>query len=739
MRSPGHLNQDSSASTLGLRNVWAPRLRSTGTTVDRGKRLGAHSPTVRLDNRSGQADAAGVVFKVPLPAGTSFVSGSFTLDGTKNTSANPVTGVAVGTVAVGDVHTVTFQLHVDAIPTPPAPAKIDVAPAWSYTFISCAGQPAQPGTFATNTAVTGLARIDATKEVTPSSSQPDQILSYSITLSNTGTAPSSGTLVNDAIPAGTVYVPGSTTLNGTAVADKNGTSPLVVGMLVSTVSAAAGVLLPGGGAVVRFQVRVAPSTTTPVVNTAVIDPDGPGGPVPPFQRAVTTAITPQADLSVTKAGPSTAVAGTSITYTINVGNAGPSIATAVSLTDPTPAGLTLVSVTGACTILPCSLGDLASGAPPRTVTVTFAIPGTYTTPDPIVNTASVTSTTADPSPGNNSTSASTALNTPVADLRITNTNGVTSVVPGTATTYTITVTNLGPSTATNAVVTDLFPAVLTGVTWTCAAVGGAVCGSPAGSGNIAATVTVPVGGMLTFTATGLTSSAATGTLVNTVTAVPAAGTSDPNPASATDSDPITLQADLSVTKTGPPTVALGGDITYTIHVANAGPSAATNVTISDPFPPGVIFVSTNAPCQTSPCNIGTLAAGETGTARVTFNVPVGFTGTTVSNTARITSDTIDPNSSNNESTTQATVIRDADVGLVKSVTPDAGVVDDQIKFILTAFNDGPAAASGVVVTDPAPGLSFVQRSRRQVTMIPPGAWTVGRSWLASAELTLVPC
>src|SRR5207344_2594473 len=225
-------------------------------------------------------------------------------------------------------------------------------------------------------------------------------------------------------------------------------------------------------------------------------------------------------------------------------------------------------------------------------------PGTYTTPDPIVNTASVTSTTADPSPGNNSTSASTALNAPVADLRVTNTNGVTSVVPGTTTTYTITVTNLGPSTATNAVVTDLFPAVLTGVTWTCVAAGGAVCGAPAGAGNIVATVTVPVGGTLTFTATGTISSAATGTLVNTVTAVPPAGTSDPNPASATDSDPITLQADLSVTKTGPPTVALGGNITYTIHVANAGPSAATNVTISDPFQPGLTFISTTAPCST---------------------------------------------------------------------------------------------------------------------------------------------
>ena len=286
---------------------------------------------------------------------------------------------------------------------------------------------------------------------------------------------------------------------------------------------------------------------------------------------------------MSKTGPVTAIAGTNVTYTITVLNAGPVSATAVSLTDATPPGLTLVSVTGACTALPCSLGTLADDET-RTVSVTYAIPVNYSGADPIVNTATVTTTSQDTFPDNNSASASTALGAPVADLMITKTNGVSGVVVGTTTTYTITVTNAGPSTAANAVVTDTFPAALTGVSWSCVGTGGAVCGAPAGTGHINSTVTVPVNGTLTFTATGTIDPASTGTIVNTAQVVPAAGTSDPTPAIATDSDPIELRADLSVTKTGPATVVAGDDITYTITVHNAGPSAAADVLVDDVFP-----------------------------------------------------------------------------------------------------------------------------------------------------------
>jgi uncharacterized repeat protein (TIGR01451 family) len=52
-----------------------------------------------------------------------------------------------------------------------------------------------------------------------------------------------------------------------------------------------------------------------------------------------------------------------------------------------------------------------------------------------------------------------------------------------------------------------------------------------------------------------------------------------------------LSADLSVLKTGPSTVTAGTNITYTITVLNAGPSAADKVVLMDVVPTGTNFVS----------------------------------------------------------------------------------------------------------------------------------------------------
>ena len=588
--------------------------------------------TVEMDNKGGDTAANDVVLTVPLPAGTSFVAGSFRLDGTA-TGANPITGAAIGTVAAKQRRVATFQLRVEAIPVAPAPARYQVTPTWTYTFVACAGQTLQSGSSTSNTVTTEIARITAAKSASTPSIRPEEILTYTINVSNSGTAASHDTLVTDAIPTGTTYRPNTTTLNGVAVADQLGTSPLVIGMLVSSSAVAVsgkppstspGVIEPGQSAIVSFQVLVNSSTTAHIVNTATIEPDGMDGPLPAFSVQVTTDVAVgSADLAVSMTGPVTAAAGTNITYSITVQNAGPSAADDVSLFDAIPPGLTLVSVTGACTSLPCSLGSLPNDET-RTASVTFAIPVNYSGADPIVNTASVTTRSEDTFQENNSTSVSTALFAPVADLAITNTNGVSTVVAGATTTYTITVTNAGPTTATNAVVTDVFSSALTGVSWNCAGTGGAVCGAAAGTGNINATVTVPVTGAATFTATGTVAPAAD-TIETTARVVPPAGTSDPTLAIASDIDPIELRADLSVTTTGPATVVAGDHITYTLTVHNAGSSAAADVLLEGQVPVELTFVSATGPCATFPCSLGNACGGRdsqrTGHVRRTRHLP----------------------------------------------------------------------------------------------------------------------
>src|SRR5262249_47629792 len=103
------------------------------------------------------------------------------------------------------------------------------------------------------------------------------------------------------------------------------------------------------------------------------------------------------------------------------------------------------------------------------------------------------------------------------------------------------------------------------------------------------------GGSVTITLTGTIDPAATGTLTNTVHVAPPSGVTDPNPANNNDSDTDTLtpQADLAITKTnGVTSVVPGGpSTTYTIVVSNAGPSAVTGASVSDPLPAGATSAS----------------------------------------------------------------------------------------------------------------------------------------------------
>src|SRR5262249_7077538 len=59
-------------------------------------------------------------------------------------------------------------------------------------------------------------------------------LRYTITVKNISNAGAVNVVLRDAVPANTTYVAGSTTLNGTAVADVAGMSPLVNGALINS-------------------------------------------------------------------------------------------------------------------------------------------------------------------------------------------------------------------------------------------------------------------------------------------------------------------------------------------------------------------------------------------------------------------------------------------------------------------------------------------------------------------------
>src|SRR5262249_35547087 len=164
-------------------------------------------------------------------------------------------------------------------------------------------------------------------------------------------------------------------------------------------------------------------------------------------------------------------------------------------------------------------------------------------------------------------------------------------------------------------------------------------------------------------------------LVNTVTTQVPPGTGNPLPNSATDSDRLTPRADLAITKTGAASVVPGNNAVYTITVTNGELSSANNVSVSDPTPPGLTFVSNTGACTTAfPCALGSLAPGATRTITSTFTVPLGYTmPNPIAQTASVTSTTPDPTPGNNTATAETPVDTRADVAVTKTIAPTTAV------------------------------------------------------------------
>lgn len=107
----------------------------------------------------------------------------------------------------------------------------------------------------------------------------------------------------------------------------------------------------------------------------------------------------------------------------------------------------------------------------------------------------------------------------VSPLSVTKTADKTHYQPGETATYTVTVTSLGLVNSTGNSLADPTPAGLANPQWSCSAMGGATCPSPAGPFPVS--FDLPGQASLTFTLTGMVTGVAT--LDNTATLAPGAG------------------------------------------------------------------------------------------------------------------------------------------------------------------------------------------------------------------------
>jgi uncharacterized repeat protein (TIGR01451 family) len=210
---------------------------------------------------------------------------------------------------------------------------------------------------------------------------------------------------------------------------------------------------------------------------------------------------------------------------------------------------------------------------------------------------------------------------------------------------------------------------------------------------------------VTFTASCNISGSATGSLSNTATVAAPAGVTDPTPGndSATDTDALGAEADLSITKTDGVTSATpGGSVTYTITASNAGPSNASGATVADTFPASLTCTWT---CVGA--GGGTCTASGSGNISDTVNLPAGGSVTytasctvsaaatgTLSNTATVAAPAgvTDPTPGNNSATDSDTftAIPGANVTGTKTVSGSA-VVGATLTYTITLTNSGAGA------------------------------------------------
>jgi uncharacterized repeat protein (TIGR01451 family) len=170
-------------------------------------------------------------------------------------------------------------------------------------------------------------------------------------------------------------------------------------------------------------------------------------------------------------------------------------------------------------------------------------------------------------------------------------------------------------------------------------------------------------------------------------------------------------ADLQITKRDLiDPVRAGETLTYTITVSNTGPASATGVIVNDTLPISVTLRSVTASqgsCVLTNCQLGALAVNGRATVTLAVNVDPAATGV-ITNTATVAANEEDPAMGNNSAHARTTVLREANLSIAKTGTPQPVFAGRNLAYRLEINNHGPSRAEGVHVVDPLPtAVSFV--------------------------------
>ncbi|MGE6499583.1 DUF7507 domain-containing protein [Bacillus wiedmannii] len=699
--------------------------------------------TVLIQN-SGNTNATNVNFSDLIPAGTTFVENSFTVNGSTIPGANPNNGVNIGTVNAGSSLTATFQVIVTS--TPPSNPITNVA-SIQYEFIVDPASPPVTGTINSNSASTQInnATVTTVLEANRTIVSTLDIITYTATLTNTGNFPANSVLLINGVPEGALFVPNSVTLNGISLPDASPTLGIPVGIIA-----------PGDSATITFQFLA--SSIPPqgaIINQAltsytyIVDPSQPPVTATSSSNTVNIAVV-DASLSVIKNTDSLVQStdGT-ITYTVVVQNNGNTTANTVTLTDLVPEGTAFipnsvtingVSAPGADPNVGISLNAIA---PSEIVTVTFqVIVQSIPNVNPISNIARIDYTfIADPTaPIISRTITSNPAFTQISDANVLSLKAVNAqqATTGDILTYTITLENTGNIPATNLIFSDTIPEGTTFVENSFTLNGTAILGANPNAG-----VTLPnlVANLISFQILindSFSQQSITNQSNTTYTIQPDPG-QPPITETSTSNIVITnfVQAQLTVTKTSNPiTVDIGGTILYISEVKNIGNVDAINIIFTDSIPAGTTFVpdsvTINGVLQpgVNPENgipIGTITPNSSKTILFQVQTNNPPTATEIVNQSSVNYQyvsipTAPPVNRSANSNIVTTSLQNANIISVKQADVTFVAIGQNITYTNTIQNIGTVPANNTVFIDNFPeGTIFIEDSLSINNVIQPGA------------------
>ena len=274
--------------------------------------------------------------------------------------------------------------------------------------------------------------ITILKEASPNSyGAVGDVINYTFTVTNSGTAPLTNVTVTDPLP------------NLGAIDCGSGTNVIAA-------------LIPGqaGSCSATYSIVQADLDAGSLSNTATAAGTAPDNSTVSATSTATVSSNQVPNIQITKvpSQSSYAAAGEDITYTLTVSNPGNVTLSGVTVTDPLP-GLGPIDCGGGSNVI----GDMAPGAPSVICTALYTTTQGDVDTGSISNTATAAGTAPDQSPVS-ATADATINSTAVASIAITKTPSPTTfAAAGIPITYTLVVTNNGGVTLSNVTVTDPLP------------------------------------------------------------------------------------------------------------------------------------------------------------------------------------------------------------------------------------------------------------------------------------------